>query len=508
MEVGRPETKTQKSRKSKKAWRKNIDLGEIEQGLDSAREYERAFGVKESQIAAASDDALFTVDADGDAALKTRRERAVKPLKMDEILAKKYTNETTKKTTKNTSIFSNHPGLSKLKQPAKITLEKKLGKTDKKKHSVSLKELERLKRLAGHTTDKLSLTQAVVENSGFESGPLYDAWGAEEENTTGEPKIKTQPLRQKNKKFDNMVRTTSHHGSVPTAGSFISNITPSSSYIGPKAAPETLREAPVRVHDPEQVGSNEEGRTIKIPDAGKSYNPTIEDWAALIEREHGREAKREEERKALEAERAKIQLLMDSYDDNGELSDSEDESEEEEEEEEEDDDEDSDKTKDKTRLSVNPPVKAKKKTRAQLNRQKRHQDKLRLEAQLKRIRLQLKQIEAVPTLLTELEKQVAEATAASSAREGRTKNYDADTKRRRVTLKKHERIVQMPLEIKLSDELSDSLRSLRPEGNLALERFRSFQERGLIEVRGDTMLQKRKATFKEVEKLTYKYLFD
>lgn len=44
MELGRPSQKSQPSRKGKKAWRKNIDIDEIHEGLDKARDFEREFG--------------------------------------------------------------------------------------------------------------------------------------------------------------------------------------------------------------------------------------------------------------------------------------------------------------------------------------------------------------------------------------------------------------------------------------------------------------------------------
>ena len=42
--VGAPAQRTQGSRKGKKAWRKNVDLDEVEQGLEEVREEERQFG--------------------------------------------------------------------------------------------------------------------------------------------------------------------------------------------------------------------------------------------------------------------------------------------------------------------------------------------------------------------------------------------------------------------------------------------------------------------------------
>ena len=42
--VGAPAQRTQGSRKGKRAWRKNVDLDEVEQGLEEVREEERQFG--------------------------------------------------------------------------------------------------------------------------------------------------------------------------------------------------------------------------------------------------------------------------------------------------------------------------------------------------------------------------------------------------------------------------------------------------------------------------------
>lgn len=505
MEIGRPSTKSQSSRKSKKAWRKNIDLEDVTSGLESAREYERQFGMKEKELDKAQDELLFEVDVAGDEGLKTRRERAVKHMKMDEILDRsgKYVGESeTAAAAAALGFSSKHPGLAALNQQKP---QKSLEKRFKKKNHVSKKELERLKRLAGHEgTDPVSATQAVVESSGFQSVPVYDAWAdsvpeSTPESVTKETKFKHTVKTKKGKKEKKTEEITSTpSGLVPTVGSFIDGLTPTISFIKPQQVPSTLREAPVSVYDPELDSTSETytSKAIPLPDAGNSYNPTLEDWSALINKEHSLEENREQQRKELEKEREKLEILIERYTKSHQMElsiDSDDDEEEEEEAEEQDD----------GRLSINAPVQAKKKTKTQRNRQKRHVDKMKLEQELKQVRQQLKRLENIPELLKELEKQVSEAKE-----EYEPKSYDADKKRKRVTKKRHERIVEMPLDIKLSDELTDSLRLLKPEGNLALERFRSFQARGLIELPGDTQSKKKKTIYKEVEKMSYKYLFD
>jgi nucleolar protein 53 len=42
--VGAPSQQNQTSRKSKKAWRKNVDIGEVEEKLEELREEERILG--------------------------------------------------------------------------------------------------------------------------------------------------------------------------------------------------------------------------------------------------------------------------------------------------------------------------------------------------------------------------------------------------------------------------------------------------------------------------------
>jgi len=55
----------------------------------------------------------------------------------------------------------------------------------------------------------------------------------------------------------------------------------------------------------------------------------------------------------------------------------------------------------------------------------------------------------------------------------------------------------------LSDELQDSLRLLKPEGNLLKDRFRSMMVRGRIESRRPIAFHKQAKT-KATEKWTYK----
>ncbi|KAK7683840.1 hypothetical protein QCA50_013216 [Cerrena zonata] len=61
--IGAPSQRTQPSRKGKKAWRKNVDLDEVEEVLEEIRVEERLTG---SALHKKADDELFQIDVKGD----------------------------------------------------------------------------------------------------------------------------------------------------------------------------------------------------------------------------------------------------------------------------------------------------------------------------------------------------------------------------------------------------------------------------------------------------------
>ena len=61
----------------------------------------------------------------------------------------------------------------------------------------------------------------------------------------------------------------------------------------------------------------------------------------------------------------------------------------------------------------------------------------------------------------------------------------------------------LELQIQLPDELSDSLRTLKPARNLLSDRFRSFHERGLLEARAP-IVHAKKARRSVTEKWSFK----
>ncbi len=68
------------------------------------------------------------------------------------------------------------------------------------------------------------------------------------------------------------------------------------------------------------------------------------------------------------------------------------------------------------------------------------------------------------------------------------------------------RILQ-ELEIKLSNELTGNLRSIKPEGNLIEDRYKSLQKRNVIETRVKQKIVRNKKKRKRLEKRNYKMGF-
>lgn len=64
-------------------------------------------------------------------------------------------------------------------------------------------------------------------------------------------------------------------------------------------------------------------------------------------------------------------------------------------------------------------------------------------------------------------------------------------------------IPEAPLEVVLPDELQDSLRRLKPEGNLTMERYRNLLLNGKLEVRKQQWQRKQRKT-ERTEKWSYK----
>jgi nucleolar protein 53 len=293
---------------------------------------------------------------------------------------------------------------------------------------------------------------ARIEHDGILTEQTYDLWGSE-----------PAPGSKAKRPIDE--------------SEYIKSLKPATGFNKMERAPRTMKHAP--------QAPVAEAKPLEVPVDGRSYNPSIDAWRALIEEEHGKEEEREAQRLRLVEERARIQQIIENLKGNDVESSSEGEGAESE-------DED-DEASDAEVKSVNPPVKVKTKSDRQRRKQAKHEERQKLQAQLKELKSQIAILEDLPRLLLEEEEKLREAEDSQKQAKPRNK---------KVRLSKYKPL-PAPLEIKLSDELTDSLRRLKPEGSLITDRFRSLQERGLVEAR-IPVKRRRRYRQKAVEKYQFK----
>ncbi|KAH3676024.1 hypothetical protein WICMUC_002320 [Wickerhamomyces mucosus] len=424
MEVNRPSQKKQPSRKGKKAWRKNIDIDDVEIGLEEQREQIRTHG---ETVDTLDSEKLFTIDTQGDEKLQKKSIKPYKVLKSTEIL-----NQRSK-----AQGFTN---------PHK--------KKDNKIDGVKKKEIHRLMKLAGRVQNESS-AKAAADKDGILNTEAYDVWGTEE------PPKKTKKSKPQVPKPDILEKLNF------------------ASWTPAKHAPKTIKVAPLKVKDIERV-----------PAAGKSYNPSLESWKSLINVEFKTEKEKEDKRLELEAYKKKVQKLIETLE-----AKEEEEEDNSEDEDENDDEENNNDNENAYSLSINKPVVIKKKTKTQRNKQKRHQEKLELESELKSIKTQIRELEKVKVYEEEINnKQIIKKSDRAEAKVAR---------KHKLGTRFH--VMEDMLEVKLSDELTDSLRGLKTEGNLLYDQVKRLQGDGKIETRLPVK-RRRRYNPKITEKWTYKDL--
>lgn len=408
--ISKKPSKPQASRKGKRAWRKNIDIQEIEQNLQDKRDEEIVLGKE------VTDD--FVIDDTP----SSKSGKLPKKLKTKEILT------------------------NKSKIPA-LTNQRHQKKGENTIQGVKKTDLLRLIQLNGGKFKSEDKYVNRLEQDGIVNGSSQDLWDDTDTN--------------EKKKIPDFMKSTAE-------------VTKAS------VVPKTLKVNPIK------ITSNE--LTDKKIHAGKSYNPSLESWKELINQEYDIEYKRELTRQQIEEHRNKIKELMITLDDNM-LSDSDDD----------EDDEDNDKVEEEEQLnangekdyslSINKPNKIKIKTKTKRNKELKHKERVKLEQQIKDLKKQLKDLSNLDEIL---EKRAVKDQSQPNEKK----------RKRREKLFKYS-LVETPLEVKLSDELSGNLKNLKPEGNLYYDQMLSLQSSGKIESRVPVN-KKRKYTKKITEKWTYK----
>lgn len=437
----RPSQYKQSSRKGKKAWRKNIDISEVETKIQEKQEQEITHGKQD--LTEITNDALFQVDMDGDQILKeklVKRKQIKKHLKSTEILDSIRTQS---------------------KVPALLN-PKLANKKNDKIQGVSKKELHKLLALAGRKVGESKL-KARVEKDGLVKSNSFDLWGVDPKEEIKVP----SGIKIKAKK-DEIHKVPKEMLKQSTTGWSIATVTPSSF----TRETEIVKEIEV------------------IPHSGKSYNPSKENWSDLIQKEYKTEVVNEQRRIALEQYKERIQHLMETLDDNEEEDSESDEEAKEDSIDLQSEDENSSEV---LNLSVNPVTENRKKTKYQRNKQKRHEAKVKLQQELKNLKAHVKELER----LEEIQEEVQSKAPSKHSTNGKTK------KNKKHKLGTKHSVMEDNLEIKFSDELSDSLRKLKPEGNHLYDAVRKLQGSGKVESR-IPIRKGRRYKQKITEKWTYK----
>lgn len=200
---------------------------------------------------------LFTIDTTGSDEVRRAIQKKHKPLKADEILAQRSA----------IPAVDTHKRLSSKVTDGVIEPKAKKHKSD----WVSKKEWLRLKQAA--------------KDGGFkppknEGNDLYDPWGDAEDPT---------PLDDP--QFDFLEKPK------------------------PKVEPDTLRREPISL-----AANGKLVPSVRIPNAGISYNPAFEDWDHLLNEQGQKEVKAEKKRLEEEArEQEKKRLVEEAKGDDGEV---------------------------------------------------------------------------------------------------------------------------------------------------------------------------------------------
>lgn len=264
-------------------------------------------------------------------------------------------------------------------------------------------------------------------------------------------------------------------------------------FLPPKArkkkAPKTLQHEPISL-----AASGKAIPAVQKPEGGYSYNPTYKEYEERVFSEGEKEVAAERKRLATaEAERLKLEAAAKSAAEaaaaeaRGDLSEWDDDSAW----------EGFESGAENMKLNAKRPER---KTPAQRNRIKRRKEeerKTKMAAEIMRKQEQAAQVNKIAKAMA-----ARKDSGALVIRDDDSSSEGNDLELRRRKLGKIP-LPEKELELVLPDELQESLRLLKPEGNLLKDRYRSFLVRGKVESRRPVSFAK-KAKRKATEKWTHK----
>lgn len=433
--IGAPAQRNQSSRKGKRAWRKNVDLEDVEGGLDELRAEERTTG---KTLQKTANDELFVVDTVGDEQVR----KTLPPRFSTSALT-------------STKILSQRSAV-----PAVYSRTTATNAADReRKRKMSKEEKDRLLRIAKRP--RKGPFNSVVDPSEYQAGDGvvelsravkesggYDPWAASSAED-GEEGVE---------------------GVLPKVKKVKAPITP------------RIRD---QIHIP----------AVSEPHQGASYNPPVEAHQELILQAAEAEEKRLKELNKFAEVKAKMQkarVVDDNTDTRGVLGMKVDEIVDEVKEEAEEAD-----------TAIVRPHSTQKKTKSQRNKELRLLTEKRTLAE----KAARKRFMASIPLAKGLRRSTARLLAQQELERAQRKIVLRDRLKRQglagLRLGKH-KVPEGQVDVQLGEDLTESLRALKPEGNLFKDRFLNLQQRALIEPRVPVVPKRRKARIIEYEKHAWK----
>ncbi|TBU63459.1 P60-like protein [Dichomitus squalens] len=427
--VGAPAQRNQSSRKGKRAWRKNVDLDEVEEGLEELRTEERLTG---TALQKKKDEELFQVDVAGDDQIrKILPKFSERVLTSTKILAQRSAVP---------AVFS-RASASSSSSTTKAEKRKLVTHEDKSKLLRIGKKLRRGPFNAYVDPDQVGEGSAMLELSeAAKKAGTYDVWAEE----------------------------------VPESV--------------PVKAPQS--------HHPRSLISL---AAVPSPHEGQSYNPPLTSHQELLRAANEVEEQKYKGVDELEAMKAKMEQARQIAAAEAavhvaagvapgmtvpEIADQADEEEGE---------------------GAEPPP-PKKVPERKTKQQRKKAEKLRAEKRALAEKAARKRMLASVDSAKALRKSIARDLATRERlRAQRQAQMQEKLKRGLAGQKigKH-KVPEGEIDVQLGEELSESLRALKPEGNLFRDRFVSMQHRALIEPRAVVTTKKARRKTKEYEKHSYK----
>lgn len=310
---------------------------------------------------------------------------------------------------------------------------------------VTQKELNRLRKVAdGHHDTTVEVADAS-----------YDPWGA-----VVQPETQTQ--------------------------------TPADKRDETKKAPKSFSKKPISL-----LASGKTPKAVPKPTGGYSYNPDFTDYETRYTEESNKAVEAERKRleveeaerlkkeaaarSAAEAEAAEARAELSEWDEDSEWEGFQSGGEE-------------------LKISAKRPARKSQPQRNRIQRRKEEERRLRHEAKTKVRKAQMEEIKRIAREISERDLQRALTLINAEESDSTADDNDEELRRRQLGKMK---LPEKDLELVLPDELQDSLRLLKPEGNLLKDRYRSLVVRGRVEARRRIPFHKQAKT-KLTEKWTYK----